>query len=234
MTTWNIGDMMCPVSLHFDLGESKILDLCRVKSNDFNVNDADVVVVGGGGLFFFDSLKYLMEICTKPIIGWGIGCNEHGCQQIRYPQYAHSFTLLGTRDWNTEFEWVPCPSCMDSIFNESIKMQHDVVVYEHKDRPLGLDFPTKNNSVSFPEAIRHIASGSTVLTNTYHGMYWGTLLSRKVIAFPFSSRFYGMKYPVRLSEDGSWKESDGAIFPEALEECREANTKFYKRFMEYL
>jgi hypothetical protein len=48
MTNWNVGDKQCPVLLYFDFGTSKILDLCCVKSNIFDVNDATMIIVGGG------------------------------------------------------------------------------------------------------------------------------------------------------------------------------------------
>jgi hypothetical protein len=193
-----------------------------------------MIIVGGGGLFFFDSLEYLLTNCSKPVIGWGIGCNEHGIKKIQYPKYVNLFTFLGTRDWNSGFDWVPCPSCMHSIFDQDLEILHDIVVYEHRDNPLNFDFPKANNSLEFSEAIKHIASGATILTNTYHGMYWGTLLGRKVIAFPFSNRFYGMKYPVYISENGVWKESYGKAFPEALKECRKANLDFYQKIYNFM
>jgi len=231
-TETNIGDMKSPVSLYFDFGqETAIYDLCRVKSGDYNLQDAEAVIVGGGGLFYFQSLEYLCENYSGKLIGWGIGCNEHGVKKLRYPSFAERFDLLGVRDWGSPFKWVPCSTCMDPIFDMEHEVVHETVIYEHKNSPIKLDFPRKDNTSDFATAINHIASSEIVLTNTYHGMYWATLLARKVVVFPFSSRFYGMKYPVYLCEESDFVSGmprDLKSFPEALPECRQANLQFYQ------
>ncbi len=64
-------------------------------------------------------------------------------------------------------------------------------------------------------------------------MYWATLLGKKVIVFPFSSRFYGMKHQPQLCDISNWKNviKNTTCYSEALEECRQANTTFYNDYM---
>jgi len=46
--------------------------------------------------------------------------------------------------------------------------------------------------------VNHILSGKVVITNSYHGVYWSGLLNRKVIAVPFSTKFYNFRNAVCL------------------------------------
>lgn len=228
----NTGDLMSSVFSYFDFKSTttRTHNLCRVESNDYNMNKADVIIAGGGGLFVFKSLEYLCKNYSGLLVGWGIGCNEHGVSELRYPDYVRRFDILGVRDWGTEFRWVPCPSCMHPCFDKEYKIEHEVIVYEHKNQVIDLDFPKKDNSSNFNDVIDFLGSGEIVLTNTYHGMYWATLLGRKVIAFPFSSRFYGMKYPIKLCESTEWEKHSVSLkeYPESLEECRKANMDFFE------
>ena len=43
------------------------------------------------------------------------------------------------------------------------------------------------------KTIEFIGSGDVVVTNSYHGAYWATLLGKVVVAFPWASKFYGLK-----------------------------------------
>ena len=92
----------------------------------------------------------------------------------------------------------------------------------------------KNSGRDVAGAIRFLASAEIVLTNAYHGMYWATLLGKKAIVFPYSSKFHGFKYPVAMSAPGAWRSARGAApaFPEALDECRQANLRFADKVRE--
>ena len=119
---------------------------------------------------------------------------------------------------------------MHEEFGKSHEIATEVVCYEHGRHPLLIDgFPTmRNTERDFVRVIRFLGSAETVLTNTYHGMYWATLLGRKVITFPSSSKFHGFKYPVAMSTPDAWKSarSKAVSSPEALAECRAANIRF--------
>lgn len=224
--------MASPVR-YFKLG-ARVHDICRVKQLD--LTQVSTAIVGGGGLFFFDSLRYLCENHPGPKIGWGLGSNQHGSDQISYPDYISSFCLLGVRDWGTPFYWVPCASCMHDCFDQHYEIEHDVVVYEHYKQKLGLNLPTLANDRSFTDVVKHLGAGKVVLTNSYHGMYWATLLGRGVIAFPFSSRFYGMKHVPVLCGKEDWMANVPKVreYPEALSECRQANVDYYQRVKELI
>jgi hypothetical protein len=224
----NTGDMSCPVANYFELPLPVVkADLCEVKRTDLNVACS---IVGGGGLFYFkNSLQYLCEHKQSPVIGWGLGANDHDVTRPAYPDWISGFDLLAVRDWGTGLRWVPCPSCMSPLFDAPNPPQQEIVVLEHQDRPILLPFPRIDNTCPMEELVQFLASGETVITNSYHGMYWASLLGRKVVVFPFSSRFYGMRHPVTLCDPAHWaaavRSATGCT--EALEECREANREFH-------
>jgi hypothetical protein len=95
----------------------------------------------------------------------------------------------------------------------------------------------RNIEPQFEEVIAFLGSGSIILTNSYHGAYWGTLLGRKVVIIrPFSSRFFHMRHQPAITESQNWQGtlSKARHFPEALAECRQANRIHFERICEHL
>lgn len=197
-------------------------------------------VVGGGGLVspHFPQLEQLMRRADIRLVGWGLGHNmkvdvEAGYvepEALRYPRYLERFDLLGVRDWGAPYRWVPCASCLHPAFSRDYPVRHEIVVYEHKRVPTGLDgFPKMTNDTGdIVAALEFLGSGRLVLTNSYHGAYWATLLGRQTIAFPFSSKFYGLKHRIPLCRPNEWegRVTECRIYPEALAEARRANIDF--------
>jgi hypothetical protein len=237
LDTDNLGDRVSSPTLYFDfLNAVRRYDLLRVPTRVSR--GARVVVFGGGGLldneYFRRGWDSVLAGSTAELIAWGLGHNRRGDGGYHYPSFLQRFSLAGLRDCDPRphraFDWVPCVSCMHEEFGTPHEVTTDIVCYEHSSHPLRVDgFPTmKNTERDFATAIRFLASAETVLTNTYHGMYWATLLGRKVIVFPFSSKFHGFKYPVALATPENWESarSRATGSPEALAECRAANVRF--------
>jgi exopolysaccharide biosynthesis predicted pyruvyltransferase EpsI len=79
------------------------------------------------------------------------------------------------------------------------------------------------------DVIAFLGSAETVVTNSYHGAYWATLLGRRVVVVdPFSTKFFFLKHrPVIAAlQDYTKAISRTRIYPESLSECREANLNF--------
>lgn len=78
------------------------------------------------------------------------------------------------------------------------------------------------------EMTRFISSCDALITSSYHGVYWATLMGIPVIGIPTSSKFYHMKHKTPLAKPNDWIEalSDAKIHPNAWEECVQANIKF--------
>lgn len=236
VNTYNVGDRNCaPVLYYPDLGQLKDIR----ETDDYNNS-----IVGGGGLLypeFVPKLKNIIKKSKKCVI-WGLGSNTHNTTNLNYINEFNDCTLIGTRDINTPFNWVPCVSCKSDLFdNIDTNIINDIVVYKHTYEGIkGADkFKLMlNDQKELSTVIKFLSSANVVITNTYHGMYWATLLKKKVLCYkPFSSRFYHTKYsPIfidNLELETINKAIDNAtVYDNALSECRIANDNFYKKVLE--
>lgn len=233
--TANLGDRHCAPSLYFNFENNTIRDVREPFTT------ADVLVIGGGGLFhpaFLGAMQRAVETNPAKIVVWGAGANQHGKTQPEYPEWLSRCDLVGVRDFGTTHRWVPCASCMHPELSKSIKPSHKVVVYRHATVPGNIPTidgaPLLTNYVgSMEEALRFLGSGEFVLTNTYHGMYWATLLGRKVIVYPFSTRHLFAKHrPTIATPDDKLEDlmSQAVSYTDALTECRVVNEKFYRDY----
>lgn len=112
----------------------------------------------------------------------------------------------------------------------------DTVLFFHNEKSEGLarvpGMPAASNyDGSMEDAIRFIASGATVVTNSYHGAYWAMCLGRRVLCVPFNHKFRHFRENPVFADPGDWPEKlhlaerrDGV-----LEEARERNTAFYAK-----
>jgi hypothetical protein len=243
-TTLNTGDLVCAPSLYFDLD-------CEVKDLwTFAQPPDSQIIIGGGGLFSGSFLPFMENSISQASKGvlWGIGTNVHNAPKEPYPSWIKD-CLVGLRDYPNDFAWVPCPSCMNGAFDRKYKVEREFVVYRHHKDPDSLlppfDAPTLTNSVegansidaAFERAVSFLGSAEYVITDTYHGAYWATLLGRKVIVYPFSTRhrWTKFKYPL-LGPLDDWRAAfkEAVAYQHALEECRAANLLFYRRVMKFL
>ena len=90
-----------------------------------------------------------------------------------------------------------------------------------------------NSGSNIDQTIELLGSANIILTNSYHGAYWGVLLGKKVIVVePWSSKFLSMKHaPWILKRDQDWKEvvDQIEIRDSALDDCQDATTKFWAK-----
>ena len=188
-----------------------------------------------------------MEIKKHPMFLWGVGANEHNQPLVRWPEWAEKFDLIGLRDYGNPWDYVPCPSCMSPFFDEAraTMPKHDVVVYEHPLGPIGAvkGWPRKSNihkAEKFREILMFLASGKTIVTSSYHGVYWGMLLARKVLCWkPWSSKFYGLEpFYYRVNYQNWEKVHKTMKAPEEvldyLETCRQENIIFAQKVFKLL
>ncbi len=210
---------------------------------------ADLIVVGGGGLleidFFAPFFEYLKTNKKRQkVVIWGAGHNNWQIGDWRrlkseYTFDASLFDLIGTRDANTRFDWVPCVSCMSGHFDKPRSISRSIGVYAHAAtlknetfrKRLPSDFDMIDNSSSFEDAIEFLGSSDLVLTDSFHGAYWATLLGRRVVCFPSSSKFYDLKHAVPFCAPEDWQRFSrlSQVYSEALDECRDQNKLFAER-----
>jgi len=81
------------------------------------------------------------------------------------------------------------------------------------------------------DAIAFLASGATVVTNSYHGTYWAMCLGRRVLCAPFNQKFqFFRENPVMAAPD-SWPEQvrNAERRIGVLEEAQFLNRQFFEK-----
>jgi hypothetical protein len=188
--------------------------------------------------------RYMNKIkpVSTPRHIWGAGHNspldKRGDADILFPDWLMNFDEVGIRDWDQNQPWVPCASCMHPALDKKYAIKNDVIFYEHKKQLIknfGNDSMPRfvNSGNNIDQTIELLGSANIILTNSYHGAYWGVLLGKKVIVVePWSSKFLSMKYaPWILKRDQDWKDVVDLVKTRegALESSRLATTNFWEK-----
>lgn len=193
--------------------------------------------------------KYIDKIpaIQSPKFLWGAGHNSDLKKERRpsidYPSYIVNFDLIGVRDYGTDFEWVPCASCMHPALRKTYPIKNEIIWFEHK-KQLTKDFGHEsiprfiNSGANIDQTIELLGSANVILTNSYHGAYWGTLLKKKVILVgAWSSKFYNMRhqpYMLEKNADLSSIINRVPVYHSALDECINATETFWKKIKDRL
>lgn len=253
----NIGDIICSPLLYYNFpSETEEVDIMQITGQKW-LENADIIV-GGGGLiscdFFERRMKFIAENKKSKAILWGAGHNDWQISDSKftYPDYIKKFDLIGLRDYNQDldYEYVPCVSCKSHWFDIKYEVKFEFAIFGHGapirvkeilevaskfDNPQFAFITNKGtDDAAFGKVIRVLGEAEVILTNSYHGMYWGILLEKKVLVFPSSSKFYSLKYGAEICDASNWKLklNQAKTYPEALEECRFLNDKFYEKSLE--
>ena len=227
----NIGDAVCSPFDYFDWGDAQAKDL-RTPSTDY-----DVGVYGGGKIFGgLASAPGVNHARGITHISWGVGTRQTLPWSLKYYRSRKMCTLVGSRDWGDKrYDFAPCPTCMSPLFDSPPAPKHKVVFYCHggKTTQQNIEIPDgipqlSNNCTSLEEALSFIASGETVVSNSYHGVYWALLMGRKTICIPFSKKFYGYRLTPHFATPANWQTEidNGKSYPEMLELMRSATLAF--------
>jgi hypothetical protein len=251
--THNIGDLSCcPLDFFEDCKNSLKVDIIEFEKYPVEIKNK-VVILGGGGLlqeFFREALENLIQHCENcKIIVWSIGF-DNLCHEKKFnADIIKNCDLVGLRDVNTEFDYTPCPSCLSELFDKykDAEIKRDVIAYLHTDLSDGMpeffkDIPVFKNKDPYDlgYVLDFLSSASVVVTNSYHGAFWATLLNRKAIIIPFvkdgntwfSEKFTNYKFQPVLCED--WQNYKNCLnqaiaYPEALTVCRDDSYKFLQK-----
>jgi hypothetical protein len=197
----------------------------------------DAVIYGGGKIM--GSLARLLgknDLDAKVRVAWGVSTIQSFPISPKYSRAFRQMTLVGSRDWgDRRFDFAPCASCAASMFDEPVTETDDVVAYLHHWRApeMGIKVPDgipvlDNTCPSFEEAVRFIGRGRTVVSNSYHGVYWALLLGKKVLCIPFSNKFKKFRIAPGYATAQNWhaKLSLAKGSDETLSICREATYTF--------
>lgn len=187
-----------------------------------------------------------LNLPDRPKFVWGVGHNQSGdykLDEIEYPSSLANFDLVGIRDLGggSQHQWVPCPSCMHPALRKEYDIKNDIIWFEHK-KQLIKDFGPEsiprfvNSGSNIEQTIELLGSANIVLTNSYHGAYWATLMKKRVvIVSPWSSKFHFFKHqpviPGRKEKTESAIER-AVVYQSALDDCISATEKFWSKIKE--
>jgi exopolysaccharide biosynthesis predicted pyruvyltransferase EpsI len=257
----NVGDFYCAPHLYFDQLKDKKIDISGFRSIKTNVTEAWInkisensLIIGGGGLLNIHHFQLQMDLFQqlaqkgKKTVIWGAGHNEINLQNYnqekKYWIDTTKFGIVGTRDYSFPGEWVPCVSCLNPIFDSVDKTEeHEIGLLFNsksiKDKNLinkFKNYPHSSNTTNLEEMINFIGKCNTIVTNSYHAMYWAILMEKKVIGISATSKFLDFKYktPITTFEDFESHLNKTTLYTGVLEECREINLKFSEKVFDYL
>ncbi|AUS03986.1 polysaccharide pyruvyl transferase family protein [Pseudotamlana carrageenivorans] len=256
----NIGDYYCAPHLYFDELKGKSLDIFDYKSNHPEIRENFVqsvsnnaLIIGGGGLLnrnsFSMQLKTFEKLAKsgKKTVLWGVGHNSNNKsnfgKNIFYNIDTAAFGVVGVRDYNRIESYVPCVSCLHPIFDKKYTNTQEVGLIFHKktlkDKSLVKQlshYPYTSNTKDLESLVSFIGKSETVVTDSYHAMYWAMLLEKKVIAIPNSTKFFDFKYQPGFSTFSDFESQlkKTQVYTGVLEECRTLNLNFSERVFNYL
>lgn len=205
----------------------------------------DAVIFGGGKIS--GSLADKMGPADRAAahrIAWGVSTVQKFPIAPRYWKSFRAMDLVGSRDWGDDrFPFAPCASCMADAFDGPFEETHEAVAYLHHWRApeMGIEVPDgmpvmDNRGDDFEAAIRFIARGRTVMSNSYHGVFWALLLGKRVVCVPFSNKFDNFRIEPTYAGPKDWQDrlADANRSDEMLGLCRDATLAFKDRVMEVL
>lgn len=246
--TRNLGDLNCSPQQYLpQYADCKRIDVSEVDS----LPRGQAVIVGGGGLFMMHTHHHFARWSeTRPVIVWGAGLN-YPVGAIYKDELVKSLkqcAIVGIRNnefaFKHGFDYVPCASCLHPCFLEPKPMNnHNVFFYEHGDRkfaPESHSWKSNNFSGDLETVLACMDNSEYIVTNSYHGAFWGLQLKRRVILWKpeeFGDRFDHLKWVPRANS-----------FDEIFEHiyhgvgvskyysriCRNDNLKFARKVDRYL
>jgi hypothetical protein len=246
--TSNVGDLACTPALYVTLpGSVAHIDVHKaVNEKLLTPDNFDATIIGGGASgWVFGHSMYSSRVLTETNIVWGLGAPAVGPDAL---PNLERWQLVGFRDWEhpcidgKRIFYVPCPSCMSTLFDvPRATPKHEYVLYLHKmftgDFDTG-DAPVMTNYDEFASAVSFLSSAEVVVTNSYHGAYWATLLGRRVVFFDPRPKVKTLKFTPMFATRDAWRSAlsskDLRSYPDSLEECRAINLDFYKRVLDLL
>ncbi|MCG6872047.1 MAG: hypothetical protein LJE84_07130 [Gammaproteobacteria bacterium] len=255
----NLGDRYCtplaflahrgvrPRALHMSLTDRRVRGL----------RDS-WVILGGGGLlnpWCWNEVIVPLHERGNRLVAWGIGHHHDDVPEFRYrsgtaghwrdslASYLQdyppkTFSLCGLRDQSPDLagaehvQYVPCPSCLHPAFDGRYPIRHEHVVYEQSVLDsIPINGPRRGNLGDTPleSLLSFLGSGESILTNSYHGAYWGLLLGRRVVLYePWCTKFALMPVELPAANADNWRRLlPGVAAPVGfLEDCRRRNTEF--------
>ncbi len=249
--TPNLGDLASAPAKYFIKSKNGIfIDILDCETPDARISglleSADFLIIGGGGLLanpkFSLALENIIYNYAAKCIIWGAGANSVGEKFIEND--LSKIKYIGIRDSNTNYQWVPCASCLHSDIIEAKKNRNSIykggvgIVENDSGQSTAFvsdfDIPNirrlGNKKIQAKDMFEFISGSDLIITSSFHAAYWATLLEIPVIGIPTSIKFHTLRHTIPLASKGNWIAQLGytKTYPEALSECIEANKNFLK------
>ncbi len=222
------------------------LQLMKIWNTRWELQNPDQLEIFEEFVEKHDSLikEYIDKLEEKksPRFLWGVGHNgsldkkNKKTKKLEYPDWLVHYDMVGVRDWGQTMPWVPCASCMHPALRKEYSIKNDVIWFEHK-KQLVSDFGKDsiprfvNSGDNIEQTIELLGSANIILTNSYHGAYWGTLLKKKVIVVgPWSTKFFNLKHaPGIIDTHSEWRDviDNVKVYENALGECIEKTQDYW-------
>lgn len=241
----NAGDYWASPLHYYDFTGLDYEHISFVGDNAHEIKDS-IFVIGGGGLIITKT-NYLNEIMTNildnnKVIFWGIGSNT-SCSPY-YDLLSHPNVILSSTrdiDFNLKHRYVPCVSCKHKLFDKTYLNPKGVGILEHVDYGVKIkDYDRIKNNSSIEEIVDFISKKETIISSTYHGVYWSQLLNKKVVYYnddgDINSKFLYLKnrIPICNQENYLTKIENLSHVEGMVKECRVINDEFYNNVMSEL
>ena len=234
--TENLGDRLCSPDQHVPelAARGRAVDLSQPTP------PCSTVIYGGGKIMGGLARTFgANDLAARHRIAWGVSTVHKAPFSLKYWQAFRRMDLIGSRDFNDRrFVFAPCVTCLSPGFDQSHPETRDVVVYAHawKSGQQGLRVPDHvpvmtNAAKDFAQVLAFLGSARTVVSNSYHGVYWALLLGKRVLCLPFSGKFSGYRLPPGYARAEDWQDKlhKAQAQPEMLPLCREATAAFRER-----
>lgn len=191
---------------HYNIGD----DLCSPK-HYFEFQSKQRINILGGGVE--DSLYQkkidFLRLDPKNCILWGVGQSN----KKMTPKFIHELPYLewGSRDIDcvNDTHFLPCVSCLHSMLDLDI-LNKNILIFLNYDKRITSPNLTKTLKINYPEyqilynncteieLKQAFQNCDEIITNSFHGAYWGFLSGHKVSLIGYSSKFYSLIKAVGL------------------------------------
>lgn len=232
--TDNVGDLHCSPVEYFGFGRAKVQPFGP------RVPECRLAIFGGGQTWHAcaKGVVYRSKKARHRVI-WGVGIAPTAAKSLMFDVVKANCALLSTRCFGVrQARYVPCVTAMSPLFDDAPEPSEAVVMFSHAVKSEGLrrlpGVPDMtNHNVTMKDAIRHIARGETVVTNSFHGTYWALLLGRRVICVPFNNKFLFFPDPPTVAGPEDWPDMIGKAqrYDGLLEQARALNRGFFDDVM---
>lgn len=198
----NIGDYLCSPRHYFKFTDP-ISNLCII----------------GGGVFIDFGYKRLKLTGLKPknSILWASGISIRPEKTIPNKIKSLDYRLWGIRDIDMLYDtnsFLPCSSCLLPMLDNNVssnrtllfinadpKVTSDTHIAEIKELSKKNTWTLLFNNCSESELIENFNTHSNIITNSYHGAYWGLLSGKQVVSIGYSSKFTSLAKIFNIDPD---------------------------------